>query len=71
MLQKPLRVHVEKIKDCLIAIRFNISSVKGDGTWMLSSPKWGLQVGIFKHNKGYIVEPHLHIRERYGKCTRL
>ncbi|MEB3755313.1 MAG: hypothetical protein GSR79_00405 [Desulfurococcales archaeon] len=61
---------VEKVRDFdgnIIAIKFNFACINDEGTWILTPSSWGLQVGIFKHNKGYVVEAHTHPRERCGR----
>lgn len=69
-MQESLKACVEEIRDSngrFIALRLNISCAKGEGTWIPTPSDWGLQVGVFKHGRGYTVGAHLHPRERYSK----
>lgn len=70
MLLRPSGTYIKEIKDSngnLIAIHFNVFNISEEGIWIPTPSAWGLQVGVFKHGKGYRVSAHLHPRERYGK----
>ena len=68
--QKPSGSCVEEVKDPkgnTVAVKFSITCMEGEGTWIPTPTSWGIQVGIFKHSKGYSVGAHTHPRERRDK----
>ena len=51
----------------IIALKFNILCVRDETTWIPTPTGWGIQIGVFRHRKGYSVRPHYHLREPRGR----